>query len=368
MPHQTATLYITQLDDRVTEKMLKDIFSMISPVHSVKINTQNQSGLVEFHERQGAEQALHAMDGRVVFGKKIHIHWSNQLKKQHYYTVLVNGLGQDVSSSVLKKAFHAYYPRHVEVIMDTTNKDVKNKSYGLIDFEHRQDAEKAMKEMDGHYLSSSLNGRHPIQCRWANHQVIDTIATTTSSINSGATTPTSTITSRPSTPQTPSFSTMPIHPSTTCRVTSNNMSYEQIFAQTPPYNTSVYVENLPNEVSEQDLVPHFQQYGYVSHIEMDENGATVTLDTHANASTAIFALQGFNMGGQAIELSWGTHTTNTDHPAMNYTSSYSSSAPSMSTSASPFLSSHVLGSTTTATTTTTRTMAIPAYHARHRLL
>lgn len=41
MPHQTATLYITHLDDRVTEKMLKDIFSMISPVESVKLNVSD---------------------------------------------------------------------------------------------------------------------------------------------------------------------------------------------------------------------------------------------------------------------------------------------------------------------------------------
>jgi hypothetical protein len=41
MPHQTTTLYITHLDDRVTEKMLKDIFSMISPVQSVKLNVSD---------------------------------------------------------------------------------------------------------------------------------------------------------------------------------------------------------------------------------------------------------------------------------------------------------------------------------------
>jgi nucleolysin TIA-1/TIAR len=35
------------------------------------------------------------------------------------------------------------------------------------------------------------------------------------------------------------------------------------------------------------------------------------LDTHANASTAIFALQGFPMAGQAMELSWGTHSFTT---------------------------------------------------------
>ncbi|KAI8079887.1 uncharacterized protein BX664DRAFT_388856 [Halteromyces radiatus] len=275
MPHQTTTLYITQLDERVTENMLKDIFSMISPVHHVKINTQNQSGLVEFHERRGAEQVLHTMDGRIILGQKIHIQWSNQTKKHHYYTIHVYGLGQDITSSILKSAFQSFSPIHVEVMAD----------HGTIDFETKQEAEQAMKEMNG-----QTNTLGQIQCYWANHHILETLS--------------SPYTSRPSTPPTPSFSNTPMHPSTTFRVTSNNRSYEQIFAQTPPYNTSVYVKNLPTQVSEQDLVSHFQQYGYVSHIEMDEYGATVTLDTHANASTAIFALQGFDIQGQPIELEW----------------------------------------------------------------
>ncbi|KAI8331841.1 hypothetical protein BC941DRAFT_437681 [Chlamydoabsidia padenii] len=51
---------------------------------------------------------------------------------------------------------------------------------------------------------------------------------------------------------------------------------------------------------------------------MTDHGATIKLDTHANASTAIFALQGFDMGGRAMQLDWGTHEISTEHPAMNY--------------------------------------------------
>jgi hypothetical protein len=42
MPHQTATLHVTQLDDRVTETMLKEIFSMISPVNNVDIDVSDK--------------------------------------------------------------------------------------------------------------------------------------------------------------------------------------------------------------------------------------------------------------------------------------------------------------------------------------
>ncbi|SAL95570.1 hypothetical protein [Absidia glauca] len=315
MPHQTATLHVTQLDDRVTETMLKEIFSMISPVNNVDIDTQQRSGLVQFNERTGAEQALHAMDGRIILGQKIHIEWAKQVKQQHYYTLLINGLTPTVTPDLLKKAFADYSPRHVEVLLDPTSP--QSRYYGLIDFEHQHQAERALIEMHGHSIGSC-----DLHCSWANPQLLKSIATTGSAPTMGsntppaATTPTSQF-SRPATPQTPSF--MPTHPSTACRVTTNNMSYEEIFAQTPPYNTTVSVKNLPDEITEQDLIPHFQQYGYVSHITLTpDHDATIKLDTHANASTAIFALQGFDLDGRAMQLSWGTHEIDNEHPAMNY--------------------------------------------------
>lgn len=82
------------------------------------------------------------------------------------------------------------------------------------------------------------------------------------------------------------------------------MSYEEIFAQTPLYNTSVYIANLPKKVIKQDIVPHLQQYGFVSDIYIKGTKATVKLDTHANAATAIFALQGITIAGNQVRLGW----------------------------------------------------------------
>jgi nucleolysin TIA-1/TIAR len=40
-------------------------------------------------------------------------------------------------------------------------------------------------------------------------------------------------------------------------VTLANMSYEEIFAQTPLYNTSVYIRNLPKEIISKLLIIFF---------------------------------------------------------------------------------------------------------------
>lgn len=87
-------------------------------------------------------------------------------------------------------------------------------------------------------------------------------------------------------------------------VVLSNMSYEEIFAQTPLFNTSVVISNLPKKVIKQDIVPHLQQYGFVSDIYIQGTKATVKLDTHANAATAIFALQGINIAGNNVRLDW----------------------------------------------------------------
>ncbi|CAO3648785.1 unnamed protein product [Cunninghamella echinulata] len=310
MPHKITTLHITEIDSKVTEKMLKDIFNMISPVNNVTINTLTNSALVEFSERQGAEQALHTMDGRVILGKKIKIHWWKNQPIKHSYHVLVSWPKSDLQYDTLKEAFDIYNPTHIEIVPE--------KNYGIIDFDHLQDAEKAMKNMDGKTIN---NNKTTIFCTWSSSLMeVQQFSSSVQSISRSSS---------------PSFSTS--SPLTQCHVTSNNMSYEQIFCQTPPYITTVNISNLPTHVSEQDLVPHFQQYGYVTHIQKNMDGVTISLDTHANAATAIFALQGFKMNGQSLELSWGTSNPEHPHPSRSNSTSTSSFLSSSSSTSSPMM-------------------------------
>lgn len=89
-------------------------------------------------------------------------------------------------------------------------------------------------------------------------------------------------------------------------IANSNMSYEEIFAQTPLYNTSVCIYNLPKNIISQDIAPYLQQHGYVSdiYIKPNKGKAIAKLDTHANAATAIFALQGVTIAGKTVRLDW----------------------------------------------------------------
>jgi nucleolysin TIA-1/TIAR len=85
------------------------------------------------------------------------------------------------------------------------------------------------------------------------------------------------------------------------------LSYDAVAAQTPEYNTTVYVGNLIPYVSQADLLPLFQGYGYVVEIRMqaDRGFAFVKLDSHHNAAMAITHLQNQPIHGRGIKCSWG---------------------------------------------------------------
>lgn len=85
------------------------------------------------------------------------------------------------------------------------------------------------------------------------------------------------------------------------------LSYEAVAAQTPEYNTTVYVGNLIPYVSQADLIPLFQGYGYIVEIRMqaDRGFAFVKLDSHHNAAMAITHLQNQPVHGRGIKCSWG---------------------------------------------------------------
>ncbi|ORX46553.1 hypothetical protein DM01DRAFT_1410606 [Hesseltinella vesiculosa] len=328
MPKSNKTLSISHLSSEITEKTLRDIFSMIASVQSVQLQAQTHSGLVTFDERQGAEQALHTMDGRVIHGQKIHVQWhtkQSMLSMMHSqkYRMLVDGLHVDVTSAMLEKEFAPYKPKHVEMIMDKTTH--LPKGHALIEFDDKEMANKAMMAMDGKRLFQG-KASSAIRCCWANDHLFPSTSPSSSStpipISAVASSPSSNYSTPLASPRFTSLSltsmaSAPPSPRTTSvRVTSaNNLSYEDIFAQTPPYNTTVDVFNLPDSVTEQDLVSHFQQYGYVLHIDILDGGrASLQLDTHGNAATAIFALQGFMMDDQPISLAWGQCGDEGPHP------------------------------------------------------
>ncbi len=85
------------------------------------------------------------------------------------------------------------------------------------------------------------------------------------------------------------------------------LDYETVAAQTPAFNTTVYVGNLIPYTTQADLIPLFQGYGFIVEIRMqaDRGFAFVKLDTHQNAALAITHLQNQLVHGRPVKCSWG---------------------------------------------------------------
>jgi nucleolysin TIA-1/TIAR len=156
----------------------------------------------------------------------------------------------------------------------------RSRGYGFVAFRERPDAEKALSSMDGEWL-----GSRAIRCNWANQKGQPSMAQQQAMQQMGMT------------PTTPyghhHFPTHGVH------------SYDMIVNQTPAWQTTCYVGNLTPYTTQNDIVPLFQNFGFVveSRFQADRGFAFVKMDTHENAAMAICQLNGYNVNGRPLKCS-----------------------------------------------------------------
>ncbi|WVO15746.1 hypothetical protein L204_103408 [Cryptococcus depauperatus] len=288
-------LYVGNLSPRVTDYILTQIFGVAGPVVTAKIihdrNYQHSGynyGFVEYADMRSAEQALTTLNGRKIFETEIRVNWAyqgNQNKEdtQHHYHVFVGDLSPEVNDDVLSKAFGAFGSLSEARVMWDMNSG-KSRGYGFLSFRDKADAEQAIGTMNGEWL-----GSRAIRVNWANQK------TQTGSIRTG-------------TPGGGFMGGTPLPPPVPSNIGgAPAVSFDSVATQVPDFNTTVYVGNLIPYTTQADLVPLFQNYGYIVEIRMqaDRGFAFVKLDTHQNAALAITQLQNQLVHGRPIKCSWG---------------------------------------------------------------
>ncbi|KAK3944247.1 putative nuclear and cytoplasmic polyadenylated RNA-binding protein [Diplogelasinospora grovesii] len=294
-PNKRA-LYVGGLDTRVTEDVLRQIFETTGHVQNVKIIPDKNAkgynyGFVEYDDPGAAERAMQTLNGRRVHQSEIRVNWayqSNTSSKEdtsNHFHIFVGDLSNEVNDEVLLQAFSAFGSvSEARVMWDM--KTGRSRGYGFVAFRERPDAEKALSSMDGEWL-----GSRAIRCNWANQKGQPSIAQQQALQQIGMT------------PTTPyghhHFPTHGVH------------SYDMIVNQTPAWQTTCYVGNLTPYTTQNDLVPLFQNFGYVveSRFQADRGFAFIKMDTHENAAMAICQLNGYNVNGRPLKCSWGKDKT-----------------------------------------------------------
>ncbi|XP_058962325.1 nucleolysin TIAR-like isoform X2 [Pocillopora verrucosa] len=289
-----TSLYVGNLDRRCTEQFVKDIFSKCGKVVRCKmINASSSTDpycFVEFEKRKDAEYALCAMNNRTVYDKNIKVNWATNntggMRKDtsNHYHIFVGDLDPEIENEGLYKAFSAFgQVSDCRVVKDTTSG--KSKGYGFVSFVKKEDAEKAMREMKG----QQLKGRN-IRTNWAARKAMvpDQF-------------PLSRLTNVYQMQKFPSWFT----PAT------KQLSLEEISRQASPYNSTVYVGNLPPGCTDDTLRQNFSHFGQIYDIKIfpEKFYGFIKFYTHDQALDAIYKSQRTVLGDNLLKCSWGKEQT-----------------------------------------------------------
>ncbi|KAI8373581.1 hypothetical protein EDC96DRAFT_498858 [Choanephora cucurbitarum] len=276
MSATTATVYVGNLDQRVTENTLLEYFAPMGAVTTIKIIAMHRNGpfpsvnygFIEFADAAAADKAIQELNGYKILDYEIKVNWAQQgqqtpkEEQPNQYQVFVGDLAPEITDENLTQAFGQFGSLvNAHVMRDTMTGNPRG--FGFVTYREKAEADQAIASMNGELL-----GSRNIRVNWAT--------------------------------QKGQSDTPPPRP-------GQQLPYETVVQQTPSYVTSVYVGNLPPNVSDADLVQPFQRFGFIQEVKLqaDKGFAFVKYDTHQNAANAIVHLQGININGREAKLSWG---------------------------------------------------------------
>ncbi|KAI6239476.1 RNA recognition motif [Aphelenchoides fujianensis] len=281
---QPRILYVGNLDASITEEFINTLFGQIGRIIKTKVIFDTGSdpyAFVEFADHMSASQALQAMNKRMLLDKEMKVNWATQPGSQQkvdtsrHFHVFVGDLSPEVDNKTLKEAFVPFGEvSEAKVIRDPATQ--KSKGYGFISYPKREEAERAIDQMNGQWL-----GRRTIRTNWATRKPAggdggDHRGSTSSGGGYG-------------------------------ERHHGRQSLEEIMAQTSPDNTCVYVGNVASNATDEDVRAIFTRFGHVQDIRhfKVQGYSFVRFDSKENAARAIFEMNGAELMNQAIRCSWG---------------------------------------------------------------
>lgn len=206
-----------------------------------------------FEESRWAEEAIPKLNGFPLLNNEIKVNWAYPSQNNKEETIQRHHLFVgDLSSAItdLSEAFSQFGEiAEAKIVMDPVTK--RSKGYGFISFKDKQDAERAMIEMNGKLLGDRI-----IKVNWANQKINGDLTKSTQSLG----------------------------------------------------NTSVYIGNLSSDVQVEHIHKVFCAFGVIVNIKLfaDRGIAFVKFTTHQAASDAILNMNHKDgLGMNIIKCSWG---------------------------------------------------------------
>lgn len=167
--NQEATCYIGNLDTRVNEEILWELFVQCGPVVNVhiprdKITGEHQGfGFVEFRNEDDADYSIKIMHMIKLYGKPIKVNKASQDKRTQEVgaNIFVGNVSEEVDEKGLKDIFSAFGVVLSTKIMRDPDSGT-SKRYGFVSFDNFDSSDEAIKKMNGQYISGK-----PIDVQYA---------------------------------------------------------------------------------------------------------------------------------------------------------------------------------------------------------
>lgn len=265
-PAHSKGLYVGNLHNSVHEGMLQEIFCQLGQVVDVKVIRDKATGVslgygfVKFFNQEHAQAALHALNGRTIYGQELRVNWAFQREKIEevgpHFQIFVGDLSPEVNERILLEAFQHVCTGCADARVMWDSATGRSKGYGFMTFRSKEDAQHAIQTMNGEFI-----GSRRVRCGWAQHKESDAVDPDT-------------------------------------------------ISKMDPRNSNVYIGNLSPDVTEQDLREHFERFGHLkAEPKVYRKGAYgfVEFSTHESAVSAIYEMQHYELKGKHLKVHWGRH-------------------------------------------------------------
>lgn len=268
------TLYVGNLDHSVSEDLLVALFGQMGSVKGCKIIREpgnDPYAFIEFTNHQSASTALTAMNKRSFLEKEMKVNWAtspgNQPKTDtsSHHHIFVGDLSPEIETETLREAFAPFGEiSNCRIVRDAQT--LKSRGYAFVSFVKKAEAENAIQAMNGQWL-----GSRSIRTNWS--------------------------TRKPPPPR-----------ETLKGPKSGRPTYEEVYNQTSPTNTTVYCGGFKaNVICDELMHKHFGQFGTIQDVRVfkDKGYAFIKFTTKESATHAIENTNNTEINGNMVKCFWG---------------------------------------------------------------
>ncbi|KAI3448122.1 hypothetical protein Pfo_004787 [Paulownia fortunei] len=155
-----TSLYVGDLDANVTDSQLYDLFSQMGDVVSVRVCrdlTSRRSlgyGYVNYGSPQDAERALMELNFTPLNGKPIRIMYSHRdpsVRKSGAGNIFIKNLDKEIDHKALHETFSSF--GNILSCKVATNSSGQSMGYGFVQYASEESAQKAIKKLNGMLLN-----------------------------------------------------------------------------------------------------------------------------------------------------------------------------------------------------------------------